>query len=89
MDIDWKDVSINGINWYMKIPNIFVEEVDIKDRRVTLGILRGVHLKLRVLSDEAQAELDIAISFSKELVIWKRSTRLLQQKLRYCKTAAE
>ncbi len=61
MDIYWNEVPINGVNWYMKIPNIFVEEVGIKERHVKRGSLLRAYQILRIFSEEdlekSQAEL--------------------------------
>ncbi len=73
MDIDWNEVPINGRNWYMKIPNIFVEEVGIKERDVTLGSMLCAYQRLRISSEEdlekSQAELEKATELSNELIL--------------------
>ncbi len=50
MDIDWNEVPVNGVKWHMKIPNIFVEEVGIKERHVKLGSFIRAYKRLRIAS---------------------------------------
>ncbi len=79
MDIDWNEVPTNGLNWYMKIPNIFVEEVGIKERDVTLGSMLRAYQRLRISSEEdlekSQAELKKSTAFNKELIVTKAKYR--------------
>ncbi len=52
---------------------MFVEEVGIKERHVTLGSLLPVYQRLRISSEEdlrkSQVELEKAIEYNKELIM--------------------
>ncbi len=48
MDIDWNEAPINGVKWYMKIPDIFLKEAGITDKDITLGNLVRMCQRLRI-----------------------------------------
>ncbi len=95
MDIDWNESPINSVNWYMKIPDIFIKEAGITARYITLGNLLRMCQRLRIANEHGSAklksELDQSTRFKKELIMFEakhRSAAKESEETAFCGQAA-
>ncbi len=79
MNIDWGEALINGVNWYMKIPDIFLKEAGITDKDNTLGNLVRTCQRLRIANEEGseklKSELEQSTRLNKELIMLEAKNR--------------